>query len=184
MANMPVSIPLDLKIKGLKTLAAQQGAVATDVARLLDGQMILAEAVGSLLAEVRELVTNVERLNTALDNIQGDITSLKDTAVAAQNDFAVRLDALQTALDAANADNTAETQAAVDAAVQELTDANNAALADLVAKADAIDLQTPAAEVPETPVEEPPVEPEPEPTPEEPAPVEGNPDPEQPVEPV
>lgn len=181
MANMPVSIPLDLKVKGLKALAAHQGAVAADVARLLDGQMILAEAVGSLLAEVRELVTNVERLNTALDNIQTDITGLKDAAVAAQNDFATRLDALQAALDA----STAGTDAAVAAAVQELTDSNNAALADLVAKADAIDLQTPAAEVPETPeepappVEEPPVDPEP--TPEDPAP---EPDPEQPVEPV
>jgi chromosome segregation ATPase len=180
-----VSIPMKLKVKGLKRLLAQQDSLASLMDNLHQGQMILAEAVGALQVEMREVVTSVERLNTALDKIQGDITGLKDAAIAAQQDFASQLDNLQSALDAAVADNTAETQAAVQAAVQELTDSNNAALADLVAKAEALDAQTPEAEVPETPEEpapEPAPEPTPEPTPEpEPEPV---PAPENPAEPA
>ena len=107
------------------------------------------------IGEIHLLVTDLQRraiimtdavgaLNTSLDNIQGDITGLKDAVAAAATAGA----ALQAALDAALADQAPVVAAAVAAAVADEKAANDAALADLVAKADAIDAETPPVETP------------------------------------
>lgn len=189
MASMPLSIPLEVKIKGLKLLVQGQADLLALVTQLVNGQMILAEAVGALQTEVRELVTNVEQLSTTLDNIQTDISGLKDAASVKAEADAATIAQLRTDLDAAIAagGEADELRAALATAEESLANAQadfDASLAPVLAKAQDIDSQTPEAEVPETPA--PPVE-EPAPPVEEPAtpveeptppPVEGN------VEPV
>ena len=130
--DMPVSIPLHLKVKGLKQV--------TDLLVALSNRTEI-------------IMTNVERLSVDLDEIAGDITTIKDAA-------AVTIQALRDELAAAVAGADAATQAAVTAAVDKAAAASEATLKPLVDKADALNAENPAVVPPvEPPVEVPPVEP-------------------------
>lgn len=163
MASMPVSIPLDLKIKGFKNLAQQ-----------IQQQN---ELLGLLTMEVEKLVTNVERLNTSLDAIQEDIRGLKEAATTKSDADAATIAQLRSDLEAAISQGQLDTgtieslRAALATAENSLNTAQNdfdAALQPLADKAEGIDAETPPVDQ-EPPVsEEPPVDQEP--VPEEPQP--------------
>lgn len=168
--SLPLSIPLDIKIKGLKALIKTVQEQGILLQQLKDGMGFL--------------MTNVERLGTTLDNIKGDIAGLKEAATTKADADAATIAQLTTdvtaATDRANLSDAqkAEVQAALDTATASLENAQaefDSSLQPLVDKADAIDAETPGAVTPEEPA--PPVEPEPEPTPDpEPVPpVEENP---------
>lgn len=92
-----------------------------------------------LISHLEELMTEgIARVDAALEGIRGDIMRLKDAGAA-----------LQAALDEALA---GKDQAVADAVAAERA-AFDAALAPLVAKAEALDAENPAPEVPEKPTD-------------------------------
>lgn len=142
-----------------------------------------------------EMTNAIGEIGANLANIKADQSGLVTALANAQNAADARVNALQEQLTAALADNQADVDTAVTNAVQTALDdfreANNADLQGLVDESRRIADSVPDAPVtPDEPA--PPVEPETpaepdvpvEPTPDEPAPVEPTPDEPAPVEPT
>lgn len=140
MASTPVSIPLELKIKGLKPLVRQIQQ---------QNDLLLA-----ITTEVEKLVTNVERLNTSLDAIKTDVDGLKTAATIKAEADAATIAQLRAELEAAISQGQLDTgtieslRGALTTAEQSLTAAQStfeASLQPLVDKAEALDAETPPA---------------------------------------
>ena len=100
---------------------------------------VLLTTVNHLRQEMRAMTEATARIDTAIAGIQGDLDGLKAAAAAAATANAT----LQAALDAALADQGPVIAAAVAAAVAEQQAAAEAANAELAARLEAIDAQTP-----------------------------------------
>ena len=100
---------------------------------------VLLTTITNLRQEMRTMSEATDRINAAIVGIQGDLDGLKAAAVVA----AAAAAALQAALDAALADQGPVIAAAVAAAVAEQQAAAEAANAELAARLEAIDAQTP-----------------------------------------
>lgn len=114
--------------------------------------------VGQILERVQDIQSKeiqmtdaVAGLSATLDNIQADITGLKDAAAAASAAQDEVIAQLRVDLAAAlAAGDPAAVQAAIDAAVATATQGFNDALQPIIDKANAIDVQTPPTEEPPT----------------------------------
>ncbi len=168
-----VSIPLELKVNGLDDLIATNKSLAATVKVMGDGIEQLGTTMQGSLSAIMDFLTRLEQqgvemteaLNTSLDRISEDYSTLQGQVgelTTSVQGLQTANGELQTALDAALADQGEAVAAAVQAAVADAQASFNEQLNDATAKAAEIDsrVANPSDTPPvEEPVEEPPAGP-------------------------